>query len=35
MDIWEVEDLHEDVRAAMLHAGIEIQEPGRYDDVPD
>ena len=34
MDTWDVEDVHEDVRAALLHAGVKIQEPERYDDVP-
>jgi hypothetical protein len=32
MDIYDVEDLHPDVRAAMRHAGIEIAEPDRYQD---
>src|SRR5689334_3574176 len=34
MDAWDVEDVHPDIRAAMLHAGIEISEPERYSDVP-
>ncbi len=33
MDPWEVEDLHEDVRAALQKSKIGIAEPDRYDDV--
>ena len=33
MDPWEVEDLHEDVRAALQKSNIGIGEPDRYDDV--
>jgi hypothetical protein len=32
MDTYDIEDLHPDVRAAMRRAGIEIAEPGRYQD---
>jgi hypothetical protein len=35
MDPYDVEDLHPDIRAAMGHAGIEIAEPGRYEDDVD
>jgi hypothetical protein len=32
MDPVEVEDIHPDVRAAMLQAGIELSDPERYSD---
>lgn len=32
MDPYDVEDIHQDVRAAMRQAGIEIAEPDRYRD---
>lgn len=34
MDPWDVEDVHPDIRAAMRHARIELQEPERYLDDP-
>jgi hypothetical protein len=34
MDPYDVEDVHPDVRAAMRHAGIELQEPELYGDDP-
>jgi hypothetical protein len=32
MDPFDVEDIHPDVRAAMRRVGIEIAEPGNYED---
>ena len=30
MDPWDIEDVHPDIRAAIVQAGYEIREPGRY-----
>ena len=35
MDTWDVEDIHEEIRVALVRAGIEITEPERYPDVPN
>jgi len=32
MDTFDVEDMHPDIRAAILKAGMEIGEPERYMD---
>ncbi len=32
MDVYDIEDIHPDVRAAMRAAGIAISEPDRYSD---
>ena len=32
MDAYDVEDVHQDIRAAMRRAGIEVVEPELYDD---
>ncbi|MGZ4891567.1 MAG: hypothetical protein ACXV2B_04835 [Halobacteriota archaeon] len=34
MDPYDIEDIHQDVRAAMRAAGISISEPDRYTDDP-
>jgi hypothetical protein len=36
MDPYDVEDVHPDIRAAMLRAGMELAEPEKYKgDPPD
>lgn len=35
MDTYDIEDVHADVRAAMLLAGHDLQEPERYTDDVD
>ena len=35
MDPWDVEDVDSDVRAALVHAGIGISEPERYEDTSE
>jgi hypothetical protein len=30
MDTWDIEDVHPDIRAAIVRAGYEICEPERY-----
>lgn len=31
MDPWEVEDVHPDIRAALIKAGIGLAEPEKYE----
>lgn len=32
MDTWEVEDIHPDIRSALMLAGLGVQEPERWPD---
>jgi hypothetical protein len=35
MDPYDVEDVHPEIRAAMRRVGIELTEPGRYENERD
>jgi hypothetical protein len=35
MDTYDIEDVHPDIRAAMRHVGLELNEPDRYKDDAD